>query len=41
MVEAEKDKAMQVVSEEMENAMKLSVPLVAEATSGNNWLEVK
>lgn len=41
VVEAEKDKAMQVVSEEMENAMKLSVPLVAEATSGNNWLEVK
>ena len=37
----EKDEAMKVVREEMENAMKLRVPLVAEATWGYNWLEVK
>lgn len=37
----EKEEAMKVVREEMENAMKLQVPLVAEATWGTNWLEVK
>jgi len=37
----EKEKVMRLVSEEMENALKLSVVLKAEATCGNNWLEVK
>ncbi len=37
----EKEEAMKIVTEEMENAMKLSVPLVAQATCGNTWLEVK
>ena len=32
---------MKLVEEEMENAMELKVPLLAEAESGNNWLEVK
>lgn len=37
----EKDIVMKLVEEEMENAMELKVPLLAEAESGNNWLEVK
>lgn len=32
---------MNIVEEEMENAMELKVPLLAESESGNNWLEVK
>ncbi len=32
---------MKLVEEEMENAMELKVPLLAESESGNNWLEVK
>ena len=39
-VEEEK-KVMKLVEEEMENAMTLKVPLLAESTSGTNWLEVK
>ena len=31
----------QVLAQEMEGVMKLSVPLVAEAHSGKNWLEAK
>ncbi len=37
----EKEEAMKIVTQEMENAMKLSVPLVAQATWGTTWLEVK
>jgi len=37
----EKEIVMKLVEEKMENAMQLSVPLVAKATFGNNWLEVK
>lgn len=43
MVEAvpeEIEKASQILKEEMENAAKLNVPLVAEVESGANWLEV-
>ena len=32
---------MELVEEEMENAMELKVPLLAESESGHNWLEVK
>ncbi len=39
--EAERAKTMVIVSEEMERAMSLKVPLVAQASWGNNWLEVK
>jgi len=38
---AEKDRTMAIVQQEMEEAMDLKVPLVAEATWGTNWLEVK
>ena len=37
---AEKDTVMKLVEEEMEKAMELKVPLLAEAESGTNWLEV-
>lgn len=37
----EEERVMKLVEEEMENAMTLKVPLLAESTSGSNWLEVK
>ena len=36
---AEKEKVEAIVKQEMENAYLLSVPLVADAGWGNNWLE--
>ena len=39
-VEEEKE-VMELVEREMENALTLQVPLVAKATSGTTWLEVK
>ncbi len=44
IIDAAKDEAEEVkriLSEEMESAMSLSVPLVAEATSADNWGELK
>lgn len=44
IIDASKDEAEEVkriLSEEMESAMSLSVPLVAEATSADNWGELK
>ncbi len=39
---AEESAAMKrLLKEEMENVMRLSVPLVAEAEAGPNWLEAK
>ena len=35
----EKEKVEKIVVEEMQNAYQLSVPLVADAGWGNNWLE--
>lgn len=37
----EKDIVAQLLKEEMENAAKLSVPLVADVHEGSNWYEVK
>lgn len=37
----EEEEVKKILSYEMENAMKLSVPLIAEATSANNWGELK
>lgn len=39
--EDEQEEVKKILSYEMENAMKLSVPLIAEATSANNWGELK
>lgn len=39
--EEEKDRLMIIVEEEMENAMTLKVPLVAQTEYGYTWLEVK
>ena len=37
----EKEKACQILKEEMENARKLSVPLTVELNVGDNWYETK
>jgi DNA polymerase-1 len=37
----EKDIVMELVEREMEQAMELKVPLLAESTWGYNWMEVK
>ena len=44
IVEAPKDKAemaCKIVKEEMENAVKLSVPLKADTSYGKTWFEAK
>ena len=38
-VPEELDKLKQLVTEEMENVITLSVPLTVECNHGNNWLE--
>ena len=38
---AEEERVRRLLTEEMEQVMSLSVPLVAEAHSGKNWLEAK
>jgi DNA polymerase-1 len=35
------DRALDILVEEMENVIKLSVPLLVEAHTGENWLEAK
>ena len=37
----EKEQVERVLKEEMENVIKLKVPLLAELSSGNNWYEAK
>ena len=39
--ESEAEQVKRLVAEEMERVADLSVPLVAEAHSGRNWLEAK
>ena len=39
--EEEKDKVIEILKEEMENVIKLKVPLKADISVGNNWLEAK
>lgn len=39
VAEKDKDECMSIVREEMENAVKLSLPLTVDVTSGKNWLE--
>ena len=38
-IPSEVDLLKKIVKEEMENVMKLSVPLTVECNHGNNWLE--
>ena len=37
--EQEEEKLVSIVVEKMENAMKLSVPIVVDYGSGSSWLE--
>ncbi len=39
--ESEREKAIKILTEEMENAVKLSVKLSVDAHTGKNWLEAK
>ena len=38
---SEREQAERLLTEEMEQAAQLSVPLIAEAHSGKNWLAAK
>ena len=40
-VKDEKEEVKKVLKQEMENVIKLKVPLVAELSSGTNWFEAK
>ena len=40
-LESEKEQVKQIVKEEMENVIKLKVPLLAEVEEGQNWYEAK
>ena len=40
-LESEKEQVKQIVKEEMENVLKLKVPLLAEVEEGYNWYEAK
>ena len=37
----EVDKAAALLAEEMENAVRLSVPMLVETSTGDNWYEAK
>ena len=37
----EKELVEKILKQEMENVIKLKVPLIAELSSGNNWYEAK
>ena len=39
--ESEKDKAVEILKTEMENAVKLKVPLTVEVHCGKNWYDAK
>jgi DNA polymerase-1 len=39
--EAESEKAAEILQEEMENAVQLSVPLTADAAIGKTWYDAK
>ena len=39
--ESEAQRAAQILTEEMENAVQLSVPMVAEAQVGKTWYDAK
>ncbi len=41
VLESEREKCMEIVKDEMENAVQLSIPLTVDVTSGKNWLEQK
>ena len=41
VVNEEREEIEKIVKETMENTYKLSVPLVVEIDSGNNWYELK
>ena len=39
--ESELDRAAKILKEEMESALKLNVPLIAEVSVGRSWYDAK
>ena len=41
LIEKDKDRAEKILKDEMENAVKLAVPMTVDVNSGRSWYEAK